>query len=108
MTRRSAVLAVILALAMPAAADYPSRPIRLIVPFPPGGTTDILARLIGPKLTEAFRHPVVIDNRGGASVMIGADAIAKAPPDVHTIGIIISTHALATELFARSPFDPAR
>ena len=90
------------------AADFPTRPIRLIVPFPPGGTTDILARLISPQLTETFKHPVVIDNRGGASGMIGADAIAKAAPDGHTIGIIISTHALAKELFAKSPFDPVR
>ena len=90
------------------AADYPTRPLRLIVPFPPGGTTDVLARLIGPKLTEAFRQPVVIDNRGGASGMIGVDAIAKAPADGHTIGIIISTHAIAPALMAKSPFDPAR
>jgi tripartite-type tricarboxylate transporter receptor subunit TctC len=96
-------------LALPAAAaEYPSRPIRLIVPFPPGGTTDILARLIGPKLTETFRQPVVIDNRGGASGMIGADAVAKAPADGYTLGIIISTHAIAQALVAKSPFDPAR
>lgn len=91
-----------------AAAEYPTRPIRLIVPFPPGGTTDVLARLIGPKLTEAFKQPVVIDNRSGASGMIGADAIAKASADGHTFGIIISTHAISPALFAKSPFDPVR
>ena len=91
-----------------AAAEFPTRPIRLIVPFPPGGTTDILARLIGPKLTETFKQPVVIDNRSGASGMIGADAIAKAAGDGHTFGIIISTHAIAPALFARSPFDPVK
>jgi tripartite-type tricarboxylate transporter receptor subunit TctC len=98
-----------LALALPAAAaEYPTRPIRLIVPFPPGGTTDILARLIGPKLTETFKQPIVIDNRSGASGMIGGEVIARAPGDGHTLGIIISTHAIATALFAKSPFDPAR
>ena len=91
-----------------AAAEYPTRPVRLIVPFPPGGTTDILARLIGPKLTETFKQPIVIDNRSGASGMIGGEVIARAPGDGHTLGIIISTHAIATALFAKSPFDPAR
>jgi tripartite-type tricarboxylate transporter receptor subunit TctC len=91
-----------------AAADYPTRPIRMIVPFPPGGTTDILARLVGPRLTETFGQNVIIDNRGGASGMIGAEAITRAPPDGHTIGIIISTHAIAPSLFARSPFDPGK
>ena len=91
-----------------AAAEYPTRPIRLIVPFPPGGTTDVLARLIGPNLTEVFKQPVVIDNRSGAAGMIGADAIAKASGDGHTFGIIISTHAISPALFAKSPFDPVR
>jgi len=90
------------------AAEFPTRPIRLIVPFPPGGTTDVLARLIGPKLTEVFKQPVVIDNRSGAAGMIGADAIAKASADGHTFGIIISTHAISPALFAKSPFDPVR
>src|SRR5262245_58208759 len=107
--RCSVILVALTALGLPvAAADYPVRPIRLIVPFPPGGTTDVLARLVGPKLTETFKQPVVIDNRGGASGMIGADAIAKAPADGHTIGIIISTHAIAQVLMAKSPFDPIR
>src|SRR5215471_5773590 len=107
--RCSAILVALTVLGFPAAAaEYPTRPIRLIVPFPPGGTTDVLARLVGPKLTETFRQPVVIDNRGGASGMIGADAVAKAPGDGYTLGIIISTHAIAPALVARSPFDPAR
>jgi tripartite-type tricarboxylate transporter receptor subunit TctC len=91
-----------------AAAEYPTRPIRMIVPFPPGGTTDILARLIGPKMTETFKQTVVVDNRSGASGMIGGEAIARAPGDGHTLGIIISAHAMAPALFARSSFDPAK
>ena len=89
-------------------ADFPSRPMRLIVNFPPGGTTDILARLIGPKLTEAFKQAVVIDNRAGASGMIGANAVAKAGNDGYTFGFIISTNAISPALFANVPFDPVR
>ena len=81
---------------------------RLIVNFPPGGTTDILARLIGPKLTEAFKQAVVIDNRAGASGMIGANAVAKAGNDGYTFGFIISTNAISPALFANVPFDPVR
>ena len=73
---------------------------RLIVNFPPGGTTDILARLIGPKLTEAFKQAVVIDNRAGASGMIGANAVAKAGNDGYTFGFFISTNAISPALFA--------
>jgi len=89
-------------------AEFPSRPMRLIVNFPPGGTTDILARLIGPKLTEAFKQTVVIDNRAGASGMIGANAAAKARNDGYTFGLLISTNAISPALFAHVPFDPVR
>ena len=66
-------------------ADFPSRPMRLIVNFPPGGTTDILARLIGPKLSEAFKQAVVIDNRAGASGIIAAEIVSKSQPDGYTL-----------------------
>jgi len=81
---------------------------HLIVNFPPGGTADILARLIGPKLAEAFKQAVVIDNRAGASGMIGANAVAKASNDGYTFGFIISTNAIGPALFANVPFDPVR
>jgi tripartite-type tricarboxylate transporter receptor subunit TctC len=97
-----------LAAPLAGAAEFPSKPIRLIVPFPPGGTTDILARLLAPKLTESLKQPIVIDNRAGASGMIGGDAIAKAPSDGHTIGIIISLHAMSPAMFAKTPFDPQK
>ncbi len=92
----------------PSGAKWPEKPVRMIVPFPPGGTTDIVARLVGPKLTEAHKQPVVIDNRSGASGMIGGEAIARAPADGHTLGVIISTHAISPALFAKSAVDPAR
>jgi tripartite-type tricarboxylate transporter receptor subunit TctC len=89
-------------------AEFPSKPIRLIVPFPPGGTTDVLARLVAPKLHEALKQPVVVDNRSGASGMIGGEAIAKAPADGHTMGIIISLHAISPALYTKSVLDPVK
>src|SRR4051812_12995435 len=67
------------------AAQYPNRPIRLIVPFPPGGGTDIVARAIVVKLTEGWGQQVIIDNRGGAGGVIGADTVAKSTPDGYTL-----------------------
>src|ERR1051326_4015693 len=77
-----AAIAALLFAALAASQDYPSRPIRLIVPFPPGGSTDILARALGDKLAQGLGQPVVIDNRPGAAGSIGAEAAARgAPPD---------------------------
>lgn len=81
-----AVLAVLLNASPPAlAADYPEKPIRVIVPYAPGGASDILARVIGQKLSESLKQPVVIENRAGAGGTIGADQVAKAPADGHTL-----------------------
>ena len=90
------------------AAEFPTKPLRVIVPFPPGGTTDVLARLVAPKLHEALKQPVVVDNRSGASGMIGGEAIARAPADGHTLGIIISLHAISPALYAKSVLDPVK
>ena len=70
-----------------AAESFPSRPLRLIVPFPPGGGTDIMARMVGQRLNDAFGVQVVVDNRGGASGIIGTELAARANPDGHTMMI---------------------
>jgi tripartite-type tricarboxylate transporter receptor subunit TctC len=86
---------------------YPTRPIRMIVPFVPGGTTDVLARIIGERLEQTLGQPVVIENRGGAGGNIGADAVAKAPPDGYTLLVgTVGTHAINPSLYPKMPFDP--
>jgi tripartite-type tricarboxylate transporter receptor subunit TctC len=93
----------------PARADYPDRPIRIIVPYTPGGTVDVLARMIGPKLTEAWGQPVVIENRPGAGGNIGADFVAKSPADGYTL--FLSTNAPLTinvALYKSVKYDPLK
>jgi tripartite-type tricarboxylate transporter receptor subunit TctC len=86
---------------------YPTRPVRLVVPFAPGGTTDIFARLIGENLTQALGQPVVIENRAGAGGNIGADAVAKARPDGYTLLMgTVGTHAINASLYESMPYDP--
>jgi len=78
----AAVLALMALLAWPVAAqNYPSKPIKIVVPFPAGGTSDVLARLIGQKMTESWGQPVVVENKPGSSGNLGADAVAKSTPD---------------------------
>ena len=97
---------------VPAAAradDYPNRPIKLIVPFPPGGGNDNVARPIAQKLSDALGQQVIIDNRPGAGTMIGAEAAAHAAPDGYTLFLgSIASHAISPNLYARVPYDPIK
>jgi tripartite-type tricarboxylate transporter receptor subunit TctC len=103
------LLMLMASLAAAAHAAYPEKAIRIIVPYAPGGNIDITARTIAPGLTEALGQQVVIDNRGGASGNIGADAVAKSAPDGYTLGIATaSTHAVAAALSVKLPYDPIK
>ncbi len=91
------------------AADYPDRPLKLIVPFAPGGSTDMVARLLADKMGALLGKAVVVDNRGGAGGSLGAEAIAKAAPDGYTIGMATgSTHGANPAVYARLPYDPVK
>ena len=88
------------------AQDYPTKPIRWIVSFSAGGSTDIIARLVGAKLAEAWGYPVVIENRGGAGGTIAAAITAKAPPDGYTLLYVSAAHVIAPSVYKSLPFDP--
>ena len=105
-----AAAAVLLAAAGRARAQaFPARPLRLVVPFPPGGPTDIVARPLAQLLADALRQQVVVDNRGGAGGSIGADAVAKAPSDGYTLLMgTVGTHAINASLYRRLPYDPVK
>lgn len=106
--RALALLAASLGIAAsgPAAAQgFPSKPVRVIVPFPPGGATDALARLIGEKLSERWKQPVVIDNKPGANTVLGTDVVAKSAPDGHVLGIVTGSHAINPLLSSKLPYD---
>lgn len=83
---------------------YPAKPIRIISPYPAGGTTDILARMIGPKLTEAWGQQVIVENRPGGNTIIGSEAMVKSPPDGYTLLLILTSHVIVPNL-APTPYD---
>jgi tripartite-type tricarboxylate transporter receptor subunit TctC len=88
---------------------YPSKPIRMIVGFPPGGGTDVVARVISAKLQEWYNQPVVVENRPGATGTIGADVVAKSAPDGYTLIMgHVNSHGIAPNLFAKLPYDPIK
>jgi tripartite-type tricarboxylate transporter receptor subunit TctC len=88
-----------------AAADYPVKPVRLVVPFPAGGPVDITARTLAPRLTEVFGQRIVIDNRGGAGGVLGSDIVAKSPADGHTLLLCTTGNAINVSLVKNLPYD---
>ena len=88
--------------------SFPTKPIRFITPFAPGGQTTILARLIGQKLTEAWGQPVIVDNRPGGNTIIGTETLARAAPDGYTLILTTNSHVIIPHLHAKLPFDPIK
>src|SRR5215469_16911047 len=106
---RNLLLALCLVLASGAAAEeYPSRPIRLIVPFPPGGPNDIIARVVGQRMSEIVKQPVIIDNRSGQAGALGTDAVAKSTPDGYTIGITSASSLAILPSMEKIAYDPQK
>jgi tripartite-type tricarboxylate transporter receptor subunit TctC len=101
------VLAACIASPAGAQVSFPSKPIRIISPYAPGGTTDILARLIGPKLAESLGQQVLVDNRPGGNTVIGSQALVAAPADGHTLLSILSSHVIVPNL-VKTPYDAVR
>jgi tripartite-type tricarboxylate transporter receptor subunit TctC len=108
---RRTLVAIAASLALPAAVmaqgAWPSKPIRIVVPFAPGGTTDILARTLAPELTKSLGQPVVVENRGGAGGSIGAGELARSAPDGHTIMVDALAHTVNPHIIRGLPFDYA-
>jgi tripartite-type tricarboxylate transporter receptor subunit TctC len=105
----AAALAATVAAPFARAADaWPSRPIRVLVGYPPGGFTDITARLVCDKLSQRLGQPVIVENKAGANGIVAVDALAKAPPDGQTFAVVIAAHAANTSLYKKLPYDPNR
>ena len=104
------VFAACMSWALPCTAQaYPNKPVRFVVPLPPGGGADIVARTVGQKLGEAFGQQIIIDNRAGGGTVIGAELVAKAAPDGYTLLLATATtHAINSSLHKKLPYDPIR
>jgi tripartite-type tricarboxylate transporter receptor subunit TctC len=111
MTTKRIVLAALAlaAFALPASADtYPSKPVKIIVPFGPGGFTDVVARILQKELAPVLGQPIIIENRPGAGSTIGTDSVAKSPPDGYTLVMVSTTHVISPHLYKNMPYDPIK
>ncbi len=110
MNRKAFLLLAAMGILSPARAQtYPTRPVKIIVPFPPGGGTDVVARAVGQKLAEAYGQSFIIENRAGAGGTMGSEAAAKSPPDGYTLNIATSsTHGIAPSVYRNLGYDPIR
>src|SRR6187402_3419952 len=107
--RRTLLLAALLLFpTLASAQDFPTKPIKLIVPFPAGGPNDIIARVVGQRMSELVKQPIVIENRSGQAGVLGTDAVAKAAPDGYTIGIVSASALVINPSMERVPYDVAK
>src|SRR5438128_1537102 len=90
------------------AQEWPTKPVRLVVPFPPGGSVDPLARLLGAKLSDSLKHQFIVENKPGASGSIGTASVAKSPPDGYSFVVVFDTHAVNPTLIPNMQFDTAK
>jgi tripartite-type tricarboxylate transporter receptor subunit TctC len=97
-------------LASPAQAQgtYPDKPVKFVVPYPPGGGTDVIARIVQERFQHALGQPIVIDNRGGAAGSLGTDIVAKSPADGYTVLFTLSSHTINPSFYTKLPFDTAK
>ncbi|HYR00847.1 MAG TPA: tripartite tricarboxylate transporter substrate binding protein [Casimicrobiaceae bacterium] len=105
---RAVALSLLVLTEVAGAQDYPNRPIKMIVPYPPGGGTDVIARILQEPLAAQLGQPIVIENKGGAAGNVGTDVAAKAPPDGYTILFTLSSHTINPKLYDKLPFDVER
>lgn len=87
---------------------FPTKPVRVIVPFPPGGATDIIGRLVAGKMQEVWGQPVIVENRPGAGTVVGTDSVAKSAPDGHTLGMVVTAHVINPSLRQNLPYDTVK
>jgi len=106
--RRIAIAALALFAGLAHAQDYPVKPIRMIVPYPPGGGTDVVARIVNEKLSQELGQSIVIDNKGGAGGSVGTEIASKAPPDGYTILLTLSSHTINPKLYPKLGYDVER
>src|SRR5438552_10976900 len=100
------VLVLAAALSVPSAAQYPAKPVRLVIPFPPGGSNDVVGRMVAAQLSTQLQTPVVVENVGGAGGLIGTDMVAKAAPDGYTLALVSVAFAFNPAIY-KLPYDPA-
>src|SRR5438552_16773784 len=102
---RTLAFATLLPLAA-AAQQFPNKVVRLMVPFPPGGATDIIGRLVSAKMQDVWGHPVLVENRPGAGTVVGTDYVAKSPPDGYTPGMVVTAYVINPSLRRHLPYTP--
>src|SRR5260370_6392096 len=90
------------------AQDFPARQVRVVVPYPPGGATDIVARVVIPRLAERWKQTVIIDNKAGASGVIGSEIVARSPPDGYTLLLMTNAHTINPNFSKKLPYDTER